>query len=740
MNKNFFVVAILLHSICFGQQSTDSVNPAPKLKHTKLNTTLALANNEFANFRYAYAIPLYKSYINKHANDTFAIKNLAVCYRMNNEYDSAIFYYNFANKLGVKTGNNLPELYAIQGRYQDAITSYQKILADNLATTEKENNWYQTRLNGFVQREKFLRDSLDYQLSFLKINTSYNEFAAALYDSGLVFESNRSVKIKRKNEFGWDGNPFTKLYYKADTNGIRTENYKGTFWQEKQLKRSITSYSQNSSNDNNTFFPKFDFKQSKLNNAENTVSIFSSTLDSHLNNGSICFTSDGKTAYFTKNQNNKKGENHLELWSANLINGIWSNLTKLSLNNELYSLFHPAISHDGKRLYFVSDAQGGMGGTDIYFADKKEDGEWDKMVNLSDINSCGNELFPTFYEDKLFFSSNGFEGLGGLDIYEVSNINDKNANSIKVKNLGFPINSNFDEIGFSIRNKKGYFSSNRYGSDDIFIYDMSPAFLMINGQITINDKIVTDSLNQITVKLLGSENFNQTNDEDSNQNKLIESITLDKSRQYNFKVRPNRSYQIVVEDKKGNTLSKKIVTNNLDKNTYSIVSGEKIFKQDLELSNLKIPVIAEVKKADDKTDSLSKSNQLKNYFVYYDLDKSSLDKQSVLTLDSLIVDLKNNIKLNAVIGSFTDCAASMQYNLMLSKQRSKSVIDYLSKNGIAKNRISERHYGKLFLKLDCAKSNYNKDQQIVNRRSEIFTTEEINKTWDDFVNPKTNGK
>ena len=108
MNKNFFVVAILLHSICFGQQSTDPINPAPKLKHTRPNTTLALANNEFANFRYAYAIPLYKSYIKKHANDTFSIKNLAVCYRMNNEYDSAIFYYNVANKLGVKSRNNLP--------------------------------------------------------------------------------------------------------------------------------------------------------------------------------------------------------------------------------------------------------------------------------------------------------------------------------------------------------------------------------------------------------------------------------------------------------------------------------------------------------------------------------------------------------------------------------------------------------------------------------------------------------
>ena len=107
-------------------------------------------------------------------------------------------------------------------------------------------------------------------------------------------------------------------------------------------------------------------------------------------------------AFFTKNQSNAKGIKQLEIWSTRRVNNGWNAPVKLYFNNPAHSYSHPAITPGGERLFFVSDQTGGIGGTDIYYVNRREDGSWDATVNAgAGINTAGNELFPTFYENNL---------------------------------------------------------------------------------------------------------------------------------------------------------------------------------------------------------------------------------------------------------------------------------------------------------------------------------------------------
>lgn len=188
----------------------------------KTEAALSVANREFNSLRFAYAIPFFKSHLKKHPEDTAALTKLAYCFKINNQYDSAIRYYEKASQLGSVKGSMLPELYASAGNYTKAIPAYQSLLSDpNSGVNTKVTK---ERIEGFSRPKVFMKDSLDYTLYYLSINTPLNEFNAALYDNGFVFESNRGFKVTGRSEFGWDGTPFSKLYYQPSLDNIRTDS------------------------------------------------------------------------------------------------------------------------------------------------------------------------------------------------------------------------------------------------------------------------------------------------------------------------------------------------------------------------------------------------------------------------------------------------------------------------------------------------------------------------------------
>jgi outer membrane protein OmpA-like peptidoglycan-associated protein len=559
------VVALLLPTLSLDAQSkkvTVTQKVSVKTPSAAAKSLLVLARTEINQLRYSYAIPFLKRYLKQSPPDSISLAMLGYCYKMQNRFDSAIYFYEKLDNLVMTNGNELPELYATVGNYESAIATYQKRLdnaADNTTTTYQ---LYLNRQKGFVNRKIFNRDSLDYTVNYLSINTPYNEFGAVFFDSGFVFESNRSKRLTSSNEFGWDGLPFTKLYYQTSTEGITTDSIQYGNWKEKKIGKGLSDRTTATVNDNKSLQKQFDFQ--KLKSAPPVESpLFAPGLSGDYNFGSISFTADGKEAFFTRNQTNAKGVKRLEIWTTRRVGQSFTAPVKLFFNKPAFSYFHPAITADGSRLFFVSDEPGGIGGTDIYMVNRKEDGGWDGTSNVGGfINTPGNELFPTFYEGDLYFSSNGHEGLGGLDIFKFSFDNDPYP---VPKNLGRPINSEQDDLGFSIRDKKGYFSSNRYGSDDIFSYNYQKVKVSVNGVLTIDGV----KKSGITVKIISK------GEDGIKAGTIIDSVLTAEDGSYVFNVRPNRNYQILIEDGRGNkskhdiTASDYINQNSLSQNIHS---------------------------------------------------------------------------------------------------------------------------------------------------------------------------
>lgn len=663
----------------------------------KTEAALSVANREFHSLRFAYAIPFFKGHLKNHPEDTAALTKLAYCFKINNQYDSAIYYYERASQLGSVKGNLLPELYASTGNYTKAISAYQGRLAD--ANSGVDARVAKERLAGFTNPKVFMKDSLDYTLYYLSVNTPLNEFNAALYESGFVFESNRGSKVTGRSEFGWDGTPFSKLYYQRTLTDIRTDSIRQSAWAEKKLRRSITDYTSAIPNDNSILNPKFDFKQFTYTAVD--VPLFSKELNKGVNVGAISFANEGKVAYFTRNRSVGNGVSELEICRAERTeSGAWTNITPMPFNQKAHSYFHPAATPDDKRLYFSTDQPGGLGGTDIYYVEKTEDGKWSDPINAgAAINTAANELFPTYYEGILYFSSNGHAGLGGLDIYRVNAAG-------KPENLGYPVNSSSDDFGFSKKENTGFFNSNRYGSDDIFEYAYQKAFVQLFGKATINKNAGKD----IRVRLY-----------DGVTGQLLDSTVTDQNGNYQLSVRPNQAYKIVVDDRKGHENIQPVTAANyrsLGKNRYALEQG---------ILDVTVPVIAAAPK-----EEVVKPADALHYIVYYDLDKSDIRAKDRLVLDSLVSYLKSHPAMQAVIGSFTDCAADEKYNIGLSNKRSVAVKRYLLNNRVPASQIVENHYGKKYLVQDCSDANYDSLLQLVNRRSEIFVTDKPNSTWEDL--------
>lgn len=683
-------------------------------KRSGTNSAIVVAKREFANLRYAYAIPFYKRHLKSHSNDAEALIELGYCYKINNQYDSALLYYEKASLLGVVKDNVLAELYANMGMYDKAVTAYDALISRNNTDTSSANfKLYKIRQKGFYNHMVYSQDSIDYNLYYLKINTPMNEFSPVLLGKGIVFESNRGHRVRRNKEFGWDAKPFSQLFFQPSKQNLRIDNLKYSAWTEKKIRRSTTDYTLNSVNDNSIFSPNFDLKRYKYTDLVKVPFLSEQFQSQKGNYGSICFTKDGKEAFFTKNQKIRNGISELEIWTAKKRNNNeWSKFTKLSINKKGSSIFHPAISDDGTKLYFATDQKGGFGGTDIYVSKKQSDGKWGTPVNAGEIiNTAGNELFPTFYGGYLYFSSNGHGGLGGLDVFKY--VSKKN----RVENVGAPVNSNKDDLGYSRIGAGGYFSSNRFGSDDIFEFEYDPKPLVKLYGKTIINKL---SRKDVQVKLY---NIDST--------RIVDSTLVDSAGKFMLLVRRHHQFKVAFDDGKGHRLTKEVSTENDDKDLGQF---DLMYEDDVNVNvNVNFNGGSDKKKLPQKRKEVDEEvtgSDVRKFVVYYDLDKSFLTKNDKVVLNELVKQLNNKKELNAVIGSFTDCLGDMDYNIKLSNNRSAAVTRYLKEMGIAAGRIIESHYGKSYLVKQCEYNRYDIAEQLANRRSEVFVTANKNETWE----------
>ena len=722
MKRIFKILLLILFTNTLMSQES---NTAKSYDQKYAARILKQANKQYGLSKYAYAIPLYKSYLKTvnpddqlfviYTKDSLVFKQLGESYRLVNQYDSALLYYKLAAKTGINIGNKIAEMQAMLGDYVNAKKGYVNL------NNKQKSVLNDARLYGFSNVSKFYADSLDFTIFPTKLNTVYNEFNAVPFKDGIVFESNRVLtKKKRKRttiitpEFGWDGAGYTKLYYINNAKDLRIDSIVKSNWQEKKI--TAKDFSSGTSNDTRILDKPLDYP-SLHKNQDSLVQLFSKKFGTKLNIGSISFTDDGKTAYFTRNGRRTKKGYLLEVWEAKFKEGVWAPSNRLFFNKYGYNYFHPAITPDGQRLYYVSDEAGGFGGTDIYFIEKNEDGSWRPTSNLGqDINTEGNELFPSFYEGILFFSSNGHAGLGGLDIFRLTKDIRGDAT---VKNLGYPVNSNKDDFGFSIKGKTGFFSSNRNGSDDIFAFDFAQAFIQMTGMVSMDNSANTDG-----------KKLYLTQRDEIGRVRTIDSAVVDQNGSYTFKARPNKDYTIVTYDQDG-------VKYETPVKSEDYVNNKDNFSKQVSLINIPLSK-TEIARRKAKQDELNVQQEHQNKYdrlyaktvdslmklskeyveLHHPFNQVFIIKKDLEGYKRLIEKVKKMKGREIVIVSATDCNGTDEYNQDLSQRRANHI--YKTINALSNNKVKIKHVGERELLKACDDVKKSIEEQVVNRYSYIF--------------------
>ncbi|HLT34234.1 MAG TPA: OmpA family protein [Aquaticitalea sp.] len=612
-----------------------------------------LADKFFENFSYIKATELYKEAVKKGDSSAHVLTRLGDCYYNNSNTGEAALWYARALK---KYDDVNPEYIYKYIQTQRSLDNYEE--ANVWLAKFKEIQSNDSRAQAYDKDNLSIYEELEdtdgdvvVEVENLAINSKYSDFGSFIYNGQLYFASSRNTDEKKK--YGWNDEPFLDLYQ------VSVKEVDG--------KRE---------------FGSADFiKADKINT------------DYH--EASVAITNDGKTIYFTRDNvdrrnklgYDKKGTSHLKMYKATLVDEQWTNIEELPFNDDYYSTGHPALSADNKTLYFVSDREGGLGKTDIYAVEINDGNGYGDPVNLGDkINTEGREMFPFVSRDStLYFSSDGYLGLGLLDIYKSNIIKDENA---EPKNMGAPFNSGYDDFAFfvsgDLNKQNGYFSSDReggQGNDDIYGFAAAKCKQVIEG--IARDKKTNEILAGVEVKLINK------------AGKIVETVTT--SEDGSFKLNADCD------------------------NTYTVLGSKEDYKDD------KVDVTTDktndnVNNADLYLQPLIDNDQIVINPIFFDFDKWNIRTDAEYELENIVDVMREHPQMVIKIESHTDSRGSDSYNLKLSDRRAKSTRDYLLSRGIASERIeSAIGYGETQLLNKCAnKVKCTEEEHQLNRRSYFY--------------------
>jgi outer membrane protein OmpA-like peptidoglycan-associated protein len=484
--------------------------------------------------------------------------------------------------------------------------------------------------------------------------------------------------------------------------------------------------------------------------------------------GPISFSKDYKQAFVTSNQtttneNNSIKFSRLQLKIYSRTTDGWKEDKTFDWNSPDFSNGHAVLDAD-KNLIFASDRPGGFGGVDLYKCIWKND-HWGNPVNMGpSINTSQNEMFP-FVSNKgnLYFASNGWPGLGGLDIFKWS------AKDSSISHLGIPINSNDDDFAFYFNeiNNSGYLSSNRNNrKDQIFslLKIVEGIELQVN-TITCNENTVSNIPLTITDK---SKNTSQQVTTDENGAAIIK---MQKGRDYLISFEGNEySYpdSLLYHAKTNGRYEKNLKIRLKNQVTSLLVQDEKLKPLEgvmLNFYNKKIPVLKVLTPANGQYAWTNVGQELKDSvyanfinhndvsikiqkagkdrcndtlvipltfikkqadeyinldLILYDFDKYFLRPEGKFELEKLVKYMKARPELIVELSSHTDSRGEYDYNITLSNNRSQSCIDYIISKGIDADHIIAKGYGESKLVNPCSDNVPCSDEEHQqNRRTEL---------------------
>ncbi|MCB0399576.1 MAG: OmpA family protein [Winogradskyella sp.] len=634
------------------------------------NGKIKSVEDDYKDFAYVKTSEVLLEVANKGYKSADLFQKLANSYYFRNDMENAAKWYG-----ELFTMNEVidPEYYfryalALKGieNYQESDKWMKKF--NELKPEDMRGRAFLSKVDYKSNIEEQSRD--DIEIQNLEINTELSDFGTTEYENGIVFASARGGGRK----YRWNEEPYLDLYSVEKTgNG---------FGEVKEIEGKVnTKYHESSA----------------------------------------VFSPNGKYMFFTRNnffrlkyKEDGTGINRLQLYRATLSeDGTWDEIHKVHFNSEDYSVAHPTLNLTGTRLYFASDMPGTYGQSDIFVVDVNDDGTLGEPENLgSSINTEGQESFPFMdTSGNLFYSSTGFPGLGGLDVFKSEELDQKVASgsnrNFPIENVGKPVNSSADDFGYyeNLVTKRVYFSSNREGgkgSDDIYTFEVPECEQLVFG--TVQDKKTDELIPNATVILF-----------DGNGNE-IERKTVGEDAAFEFELDCEMEYLIRGE-----------------KETYA--SDEKRFttpkkKQELQLQLLLERDVQEINPCDD----LAKILDIP--IIYFDFDKSNIRYDAEIELQKVLAVLNKYPTMNIDIRSHTDCRASAEYNEKLSDRRAKSSRQYLIDNGIAADRLTAKGYGESQLVNDCGceptnESSCSEEEHQLNRRSEFIITSINGKSCDD---------
>lgn len=371
--------------------------------------------------------------------------------------------------------------------------------------------------------------------------------------------------------------------------------------------------------------------------------------------GACAFTPDGKIMYFTRCASDADYPRYAAIYKSTRSDATWGKAEEVVISNDTLSVYaHPAVSPDCEWLYFTSNMAGGQGGLDIWRvyigSIKAKEGV---LENLGEcINTEGDEQFPAFGpQGELFFSSDGYPGMGGLDIFFAVQENDSVWN---INNVGAPINSNGDDFGitFAPGLYRGYFSSNRgdaRGWDHIYSFFLPETVHTLYGWIYEKDGY---ELPDGVIYLVGDDGTNS-------------SFGVMKDGSYKVRVTPGVEYVMLGTCKGYLNVMHELKTDSVD--------GTREYQRDFALPSITRPVLVDN--------------------IFYEFGKATLTAESSTSLNELKELLEQNPNITIELSAHCDFRGSASYNEKLSQARAESAVAYLVSQGIEKERMTPVGYG-----------------------------------------------
>lgn len=617
-------------------------------------------DKKYKKYAYIDAIKTYERVAEKGYKSPDMLQKLGNSYYFNADLANAAKWYG---ELFAMTEDVDAEYFYRYSQSLKSIGEYEK--ANQMLDKFNQKSGVDTRAKLYTTQKNYLdqikKNSGRYNLENAGINSEYSDYGSTFIGEKIVFASARDTGNFSKKKHTWTDQYFTNMY-------VSDLNADGSLTAPKKFAKSL-----------NTKFHE----------------------------STPAFTKDGKTMYFTRNNylNGKKGKNadkvtFLKTYKATLDGDKWTNVTELPFNSNDYSVAHPALSPDGKTLYFASDMPGTLGSSDLFKVAINADGSFGNPVNLGPkVNTPGRETFPFISdENEIYFASDGHPGLGGLDVF-VTKI--EGSGFSEVMNIGEPANTKQDDFGFLINTKTkiGFISSNRdggIGNDDIYKFLETKALVFECKQLLSG--IVTD---QETGEILANAKVTLF---DERFNRLKET-TSDASGKYSFEeVQCDKSYYVRGEKPEYATKELKIFIPKESGETDLPIALEKLVKP--------------VKVGDD----LAKTFGIK--IIYFDLDKWNIRQDAAVDLAKIVDVLKEYPTMKVDVRSHTDSRQTHKYNEKLSDRRAKSTVAWMVQDGINASRITGKGYGETQLLNKCADGvQCSEEEHQLNRRSEFIITE-----------------